>query len=171
MKQIALFFVLLLIIFSTACSTQDASPTPTPTQPSDDAASPPPATVTAQTGSEVEVSASSGAVIGTLLLSSHPVSGQRLALAEILKDDSGQERAAGFQRSDSPATITNEDGSFTFGDIPPGRYGLVLDTGVNSYLLLKPDSADDPLTMTVVAGEKLDLGTLSYSELPIPGDE
>lgn len=119
---------------------------------------------------ESNVTTIGGTIIGSLNLHGDnaviPVANARLYLARVLIDDSGSERAAGFDRVNSPTTTTNSLGEFVFQGVQPGRYGLVLDTIMNSYLLLTPGQTDG-LIITVVEGETTDVGELIYNELPL----
>ncbi len=112
-----------------------------------------------------------GVVRGVLMVrkggTAQPVASQTLYLAEILKDDAGVERAASVDRQTSPRTMTNAEGHFVFVNVPPGRYGLVLDTVVDSYLLNDPASGGSLLVETT-AGQEVALGELVYDTLPIP---
>jgi hypothetical protein len=63
-------------------------------------------------------------------------------------------------------TATDEQGNFTFINVPPGEYGLVLDQVIDSYLLLTPEG--ESLILTIVSNEQIDLGELNYTDLPVP---
>ena len=89
-----------------------------------------------------------------------------LFLADVLVDEkTGIEISAALDRSIAPKTITDENGEFTFSNVRPGRYGLILIVGTEIYLLLYPDSELGVL-LTVEFGE-IDLGILDYSDLPL----
>ncbi len=109
----------------------------------------------------------SGVVIGTLLLRGKPVQNVTLYLAEMLKNDQGEEVVAGYDRSISPRAYLDADGNFVFAKIPPGNYSLILDFVLNSLLLGHPKSGE-PILVSVRAGETVKLGTLDYPDLPIP---
>jgi hypothetical protein len=89
-----------------------------------------------------------------------------LYLGEIIRDTTGKESLAGFDRVTSPRTTTDNQGHFVFANVRPGRYGLFLDTVVRAFLLLKPDS-EDALIIEVSAGKETNLDTLLYDSLPI----
>jgi hypothetical protein len=112
-----------------------------------------------------------GIVKGTLQFGTEgdhePVAGQLLYLGEIIKDSEGEERVASLNRSASPRTYTDPDGSFQFINVPPGRYGLILDTVIEAYLLSDPQTGAS-FAMTVNSGETLELGDLVYEDLPLP---
>jgi len=96
-----------------------------------------------------------------------PVAGAILYLAEVLKDEGGNEAAASMDRINSPRTSTNTEGAFLFSNVPPGKYALVLDRVLDSFMLLEPNTGES-LIIEVAAGHEVDLGTLEYESLPIP---
>ena len=110
--------------------------------------------------------ASLGAVHGRLLEANKPAAGVSFFLAEIKKDAKGAELVAAFSANESPRMLTNENGEFTFVNVPEGRYALILYTGMTAYLLNVPDK-EDPILFTVVNGKTTDLGDLSYDDLPL----
>ena len=95
-----------------------------------------------------------------------PVSNAILYLARIIIDSSGEERVASFNRLESPRTVSGAEGEFAFLNVEPGRYGLVLDIVVESFLLSNPENGED-LIATVEAGGEFNFGDLVYEELPI----
>jgi hypothetical protein len=114
-----------------------------------------------------------GQVMGILQLMSngnpHPVKNSLLYLAETIKDSSGNNSFAAMDRIHSPRTESDDNGRFTFVNIPPGNYGLILDQVSSSYLLLKPGS-QEVMIISVSADERVDLGTLTYASLPVPAN-
>ncbi len=112
-----------------------------------------------------------GTVVGVLLLKagneSTPVANQILYLAEVIKNEQGEDSFAAMDRTNSPKAITDNQGHFLFVNVPPGNYGLVLDTISNSYLLLQPGS-EEAVLVSATADSTIDLGTLEYDSLPIP---
>jgi len=107
-----------------------------------------------------------GIVTGRMLENGKPVVNLILYLAELLKDDKENEAIASFDRVSSPRAYTDTEGRFVFSNIPPDRYGLVLDIVVDSYLLHHPDT-EQQILFYIAAGEKTDLGNLNYDSLPI----
>jgi len=111
-----------------------------------------------------------GAVKGVLQLKTStgikPVDHVILYLAEVVRDTEGNERVVSMDRINSPRAYTDTDGYFEFINVPPSKYGLVLDTITNSYLLGHPVTGEDML-FEVKAGEVLDVGALIYDLLPI----
>ncbi len=120
----------------------------------------------------IQVTPDRGALVGVLLVRGtsgemRPVANTKLALGEILTDEDGNERIVGYDPAAAPSTITDENGAFVLEDVPPGRYGLVLDIVMSSFLLFDEGSGD-PLFVEVTAGEITDVGVLEYEALPIP---
>jgi len=112
-----------------------------------------------------------GRVIGVLQVgttgAARPVNNAILYLSGIIKDSAGKESFATMDRVHSPKALTDDLGHFVFSNVPPGKYGLVLDKVTNSYLLLKPGS-QDALFIQVSAGGQADFGILIYDSLPQP---
>lgn len=106
-----------------------------------------------------------GSATGSLLLKGQPFAGRILYLAEIVKDANGNETAAGYDRANSPKAIVLEDGSFTFVNVKPGRYSIVLDIVRQAYMLKNPKDQSD-LIVDVKAGTPASFGTLDYTDLP-----
>jgi hypothetical protein len=145
---------------------------PPPSSPIDQSAYPAPAKET-QPESSLESEPSptpdpeAGRVSGRILRNNDPAVDITLYLAEVLKDSQGNELIASFSKADSPRTNTDLEGYFTFINIAPGRYGLVLDTVVDSYFLHYPDN-DKEIIVTVEKGKEVNIGELSYDSLPLP---
>ncbi|MFV2043999.1 MAG: hypothetical protein ACC700_12295 [Anaerolineales bacterium] len=122
-------------------------------------------------GNYVTPDPTKGSVSGILVLENDrgtvPVANAILYLAETLSDDSGEDSLAAFDRVRSPRTVTDDQGRFTFMNIQPSTYGLVLDTVVNSYLLLWPRE-QEAILIEISGGEGVELGTLTYDSLPLP---
>ncbi|MHB0923867.1 MAG: hypothetical protein ACYC3H_07885 [Bellilinea sp.] len=118
------------------------------------------------TAIEVTRDASMGIVSGTILLNDKPVNNLRLFLADILQSGDGVEVATSLDRSVAPTSLSNNEGKFNFLNVPPGRYGLMLYEGVNSYLLLDPSNGE-AILISVDADEEIDLGIYRYTDLPI----
>ena len=91
----------------------------------------------------------------------------KLYLAPAIKDEKGQEAFVGFDRQSPLQSITDSQGCFAFYDIEVGRYGLVLDDIISSYLLMKPDGQDAMLVEIKDENVLQDLGQLIYDTLPI----
>jgi PBP1b-binding outer membrane lipoprotein LpoB len=108
-----------------------------------------------------------GSVIGKLLVNNNGVNNVTLYLAGIIKDATGKDIVAGLDRVNSPNTATDEQGIFTFINIKPGRYALILDVVINQYLMNYPDK-DGTIIFQIDSGKTVDLGDLNYDSLPLP---
>ena len=98
-------------------------------------------------------------------LDGNPVSNAILTLADVIKSAEGGEYTA-VEREISPKTTTGLDGSFSFRNVPPGRYALVYSIVIESYLLYKPGATKEAILVAVVEGQEIDLGTLNFDDLP-----
>lgn len=120
----------------------------------------------------VETAPGTGVVTGVLLVRSGqgavPVAGMIVAAANVLTNTEDADAVAAFRYSpqESPYVNTDDQGLFIIRDVPPGRYGLVLDLTMNSFILRKPGVNED-LVFTVEADQQVDLGTLLYDDLPL----
>lgn len=101
-------------------------------------------------------------VRGALFKSGKPVANARLYLGSIIKNG-----VVAFDRTRSITTTTDEGGKFEFRDVPPGEYGLVLDTIMSSYLLLWPDKKE-PILIVVTESQGVCLGEINFPVLPQP---
>jgi hypothetical protein len=109
----------------------------------------------------------SGIVTGILLVNGEPVIDVNIYLADLVKDDQGNDLLASYGRANSPRAFTDGEGRFVFANIAPKKYGLILDVVLSSYLLSHP-SGSGPIFILVEAGKVVNLGKLDYSELPLP---
>lgn len=114
-----------------------------------------------------QASSSSGVVVGTIQVNDEPIPNLTIYLAEVLVDGEGEERVASYDRVNSPRAFSDVEGQFVFANIVPGKYGLVLDTVLSSYLLHLPQG-DIPLVISVDAGEVTSVELLNYDSLPLP---
>lgn len=108
-----------------------------------------------------------GNIKGTLLRNNQGVPEAILYLAEIIKDDKGNDRLASFNPFESPSTTTNTEGVFIFPNVAPGKYQLVLYTVVNAYFLYYPGEKKE-IIVTVKENQTIDVGKLNYDSLPLP---
>jgi hypothetical protein len=112
-----------------------------------------------------------GNVSGVLQLlqdgSANPVPGQALYLAKVLVGSDGEERAAAFDQQTAPRAVTDDLGAFRFINVPPGRYGIVMDIVIESFLLNDPNTGLS-LLITVNSGEEVEMGELLFTSLPLP---
>ena len=119
----------------------------------------------------LKTTAETGALTGVILLKTadgfKPVADIKIAIGETLIDDEGADRVVAYDPSAAPVAYTDAAGRFVFEEIPTGRYGLILDIVLSSFLLYKENSLD-AILVDINAGEVTDLGRLEYSELPLP---
>ncbi len=119
----------------------------------------------------IKTTADTGALTGVLLLKTEdgfrPVADVKIALGKPLSDDEGTERVVAYEPSTAPVAYTDAAGRFVFEDLESGRYGLILDVVLSSFLLYK-DGTLDAILFDITAGEVTDLGRLEYAELPLP---
>lgn len=112
--------------------------------------------------------AGTGMVRGRLLVKGspdRPVANVLLYLGSTVIDSDGKEKAVSLNRQSDPRTTTDQNGNFTFYNVRPGRYGLILDRVVATYMLNKPDQQGD-LLIVVEADKEADFGPLLYDSLP-----
>jgi hypothetical protein len=108
-----------------------------------------------------------GYIRGKLLHNYVPVSNITLYIAEVITDDTGRDMVAGLDPRKSPNTVTDSQGNFTFTNITPGRYALILDIITNQYLLNYPGK-EDPIIFQVEPGREVNFGDMNFDELPVP---
>ncbi len=139
------------------------SPLPTPTNEASDDAVPTP---DAATNTVPTPDPDSGVVTGKLMRGSppQPVEYAILYLGTVLTQD-GEPVMTSVNKQTDPKTITAEDGRFTFAQVPPGRYALMMDL-ITSAVVLHHPTQNKNLLIEVKAGEVTDLGELVYPELP-----
>lgn len=112
-----------------------------------------------------------GVVTGTILRvtadgQQEPFTNGIIYLGPILADDTGTEVMVAVDKNTAPQSGFNIFGEFAFVDVPPGRYGLMLDVLQGTILLNDPSGANDgDLIIEVVGGETIDVGELAY---PLP---
>jgi hypothetical protein len=109
---------------------------------------------------------SMGNVTGRLLENDSGVENITLYLAEVLKDKTNRDIVAGLDRANSPVAVTTKNGLFTFVNVTPGRYALILDVITNQFMMNYPGE-DSPIIIQVESGSEMDLGELNYDSLPI----
>lgn len=112
-----------------------------------------------------------GVVTGTILRTadggSEPASeGYVIFLGNLLKNDQGVDGLVELDKITAPKAPVNALGEFVFVDVPPGRYGLMLELRSGTVLLNNPQDGGD-LIVEVTGGQITDLGDLGY---PIPSE-
>ena len=169
-REILVLALMLIALAGLACSSRDddaigESPVATPTVST--VAAPLTSTTSSPLSPAANIPATAGTARGKLIIQDKPADGVILYLAETVKDDSGQEVFVSMSRTSSPKAITDNEGNFSFSNVAPGKYGLVLDTVIDSYLLYYPGT--EKVVLVVITAEgPTDLGTLSYEQLPLP---
>lgn len=148
------------------------SPLPTPTPV---AATEAPVIPAAMAQVNPQTSATTGAVTGRIFINNEKgfraIPGIIVGLAEVLKGEDGVEKAAGYDPSTAPTGEIGEDGTFVIDNVPPGRYGVILDAVTTSLLAKEVENPDNSLVITVEASKVTDLGNLVYPSIPLPGVE
>jgi uncharacterized protein YceK len=94
------------------------------------------------------------------------LSGTTFFLANTLKNSEGQEISTSLDPTTAPLAVSDPDGSVVFHNVKPGRYGLMLSSGMDTYLLLNPNDGK-AILLTVKADDKIDLGDLKFTNLPV----
>jgi hypothetical protein len=91
-----------------------------------------------------------------------PFDPYELILAEMIVNNKGEPALISFNEQ-SPRAETFPTGIFIFSNVPPGTYGLVVNTAVNQFPL--QDADGDDLLFDVVDGQALDMGQV-FVRLP-----
>jgi len=109
-----------------------------------------------------------GIVVGSAIWQgsqSQAVSEIDLYLAEVSEVEEGGMALARLDPGSSPKATLDETGYFIFVDVAPGTYALVAAISpADSALVPDPETAAE-LTIVVVAGEVVDLGTIYVPKL------
>jgi len=146
---ITISFIILFILLVTGCST--AAP-----QTSAVSSEPPSGNETST--ANPEPSADKGGA-------DKPYPELRLYLGILLLSDDGKSTLARVDALKAPTAITDADGRFTFTDLEPDRYILVLQVPPNNLMKLNdPDTGQD-MVVDVEAGKITDIGP-QYHDLP-----
>lgn len=113
-------------------------------------------------------SAEVGVVHGTLFRTVEgaeriPVAGYYIYLAPTITSTDGVEGMVQLNINTAPRAELNGLGQFVFTDVPPGRYGLMLDSGIKGGALLLNDPQDGGnFIIEITGGDTQDLGELAY---------
>jgi hypothetical protein len=84
-----------------------------------------------------------------------------LYLGRVLSSTQGEEGLVELDPSTAPRAQVDAQGTFVFTDIPPGKYGLFLNTPGGALLLNQPTDGS-ALVVDATGGQTIDLGELSY---------
>lgn len=114
----------------------------------------------------IPASNEAGVVIGKLMNSRNqseakPMAEAPIYLGTILKSETGAEGLVQLVKESAPKAIVDAQGNFVFNNVPPGRYGLMLDTPRGAILLNKPVTGESMIA-AVSAGQTFDFGELRY---------
>jgi len=168
--------ILTLLLFLTIGCGDDSLPTPVPADATEfvsplptlggEETQPEPsseAVVTVPAPSSEDV----GVVTGFLLADDppQPLNWAILYLGEVHVGDSGAPLMAAIDKQTAPRAQPDSTGQFSFVDVPPGRYALLVDLITSTVVLRQPSDGSDML-IDVAGGELTDLGELVYTELP-----
>lgn len=110
-------------------------------------------------------SADSGVVTGKLinLETGEPIAFQSVYLGTKNYLTPGPGYTYTLQENSSPHTLSDENGMFAIGAVPPGEYILMIFTPFGATVVMQPNS-DRELDVVIKAGEVLDLGTMEALE-------
>lgn len=95
-----------------------------------------------------------------------PVAGYYIYLGRILQNNLGDESIVELDKATAPKARLNAFGEFVFVDVPPGRYGLMLELLRGAVLLNDPDSGGN-MIVEIKGGDVVDLGEMAY---PLPAE-
>jgi hypothetical protein len=84
-----------------------------------------------------------------------------LYLGKILSSTQGEEGLVELDPTTAPRAQVDAQGTFVFIDVPPGKYGLFLNTPGGALLLNQPTDGS-ALVVDASGGQTIDLGELSY---------
>jgi len=157
-KLVALFSVLLV---ATLMACKPKSPlTDSPLVPLSPLSTATPATSLAPTVAPTR-SPSTGVVTGRLVVQTSltPKPDVSLFLAEVIESSQDDFAVAALDEQNSPSAPTDTSGQFTFVNIEPGDYGLILQSPLETVLLKNIYTGKD-IIVSVVADQTVDLGTI-----------
>lgn len=185
MKHTLNLIIVLLTIFIVSCSSTPlpANPTkwpgndgipenttgtayPASMEVSETASNYPAPLLTEETEPTPTIDPALGVVKGQLYLKGEPVAGVVLFLSDIVKDNQGNEKMVSIDYNTKIRAVTQKDGTFTFANVPPNRYALVLISMPNAFILATPGT-EESIVVPVTTGMQEDLGRLDYDDLPL----
>lgn len=155
MKRALSAFAVGLVLLLAGCSSPGTTPVATPETSS-----------TSATAAAVTSSADMGTVTGRLSMTmgTEPANLGQLPvyLGKILKSSLGKDSLVELDKDVAPKAEPDGQGNFTFVNVPPGRYGLMLDTP-RGPVLLNDQATGGDFIIEVQAGQTNDLGDLTYN--------
>lgn len=104
-----------------------------------------------------------GLVQGTLRMDGVLAQDQTLYLAPMVATGESMGVAA-LSTDTDPRAATDETGTFTFLDVPPGQYALAIISPLGPVVINGPD--DKEIVVEVQAGELTELGEIAISAFP-----
>lgn len=156
----------------TAEPEQETSPLNAPESPLDAPDSPLTAPIVVEPPAlDAKTSAESGGVTGRLMVLSggeRPVVNMIVGLAEVIRDDDGVPRVAGYDAANAFRTTTDDFGRFAIDEVAPGTYAIIVDAVITSIMLADPVTGD-PILVDVEPDSVVDIGRLDYDSLALPG--
>ena len=104
-----------------------------------------------------------GLVQGTLLVDGEPGQNQTLYLAPMVATGESM-GVAGLSTDSDPRAATDQAGTFTFLDVPPGQYALAIISPLGPVVINGPDGKE--VVVDVQAGGLSELGTVAITAFP-----
>jgi len=106
----------------------------------------------------------SGVIIGILLdeADNTAIANQTIFLGDVIYPSVGSGFSIGIDQSKSPTTVTNQDGEFAIGSVPPGEYVIMVWTPVMSSAVLDPGT-NEPMVIVIMANQTFDIGSLKVA--------
>ncbi|HEU5014465.1 MAG TPA: hypothetical protein VFT66_18215 [Roseiflexaceae bacterium] len=167
MRRISLFLLCALLFVLTGCADQVAVPntasqSSTATSNTDTQGAASTQDIPNPTPSSDKVGTVSGRVVSvTEKHGRKPITGFSVYLGNILKSEKGVEGLVELDKGSAPSAKLDAQGNFAFTDVPPGRYGLMLDTPQGAILLNTPATGKS-MIVEVQGGKSVNLGELQY---------
>lgn len=81
-------------------------------------------------------------------------------LSPVNPTDNPDLSALTFDPLSDRSTLPDAQGVFAFGDVPPGRYGIVVQAPVGKYLTRFANDLEKDVVITVEAGQTVDVGKI-----------
>ncbi len=104
-----------------------------------------------------------GLAQGTLKIDGVLAPGETLYLAPMVATGESM-GVAGLNTDSDPRAATDETGTFTFLDVPPGQYALAVISPFGPVVIKGPDGKE--IVIDVEAGELTELGAIAISAFP-----
>lgn len=86
-------------------------------------------------------------------------------LSKVVATNSTDMDAVSLDRENDPNVVPDIEGGFAIADVPPGRYGIVVQGPLNQYMTRFGDNRNKDVIIVVEAGQTLDLGKI-YAGYP-----